>query len=537
MENFNLLNLPNSEKLVAILDGELLQNDAGNFFQELSQSQDLQEQFFDLVQMKNNLKTGFLTPPSNLRNNIMKGVGLAAASTLTYQSIATNQFSLWQNVISTFNSKIAIGLFSALFSGLITFGIMDYKGNEKLSSENSNSNLTQNNNSQPNNIAPNSKMNMFDKNKLDSTNNTKNIIPITKSNNLTSANNNNNNNNNNSSNTSNIFNKKQKNRKNTQNTRNNQNTRNIENSKFADNSNNNNSLDLSLNNSNSNSNSNSKSSFNSNSNNDLNDYDNSDFTPSNLIPGKVPESHYKVEKRSYKNPNTELNKLDTKYNNLDNQNLNQSTENQSNLKSNTIYPNPASPAQTPYIATDSDLDFELDRSMNNKADKNKYIDEESNLSVMFRSFNSTTIQQIDAPQLNDPIINNLSAGLLFDLNNHWSIGVEIGQENFEQEFKATNDKSSINVQQNYLAFWGGLVARYYFNPSLQKENFRPYVNVLVGSTDIGPLVKPSLGVAYNISNNFSLFAAGEYTNLYSKYNSVWYNSSKYGLTYGFIMRF
>jgi hypothetical protein len=61
--------------------------------------------------------------------------------------------------------------------------------------------------------------------------------------------------------------------------------------------------------------------------------------------------------------------------------------------------------------------------------------------------------------------------------------------------------------------------------------------MLIGSTDIGPLVKPSIGITYNISNDFAVFGAGEYTAMYSKYNSVWYNTQKYGFTYGFILKF
>lgn len=495
MENFNLLNLPNSEKLVAILDGELHQNDAGNFFQELAQNQDLQEQFFDLIQIKNNLNTGFITPPSNLKNNIMKGVGLVAASTLTYQTIATNQFNLWQNILATLNSKIAIGLISALSTGLITFGIMDYNSKDRLNNENSNSYLSQKDNRQTKNINSNSNISFEDSIKS----NSKNKIPISKSNNnFASQNVKINNNDLNSKNG--ILDRKINSRFN-----------NKVNKYSIDNNVTNNNL----------------TNKNVTSNNETSDSKNSDFIPSNLIPGKVPDSYYKVEKRSYKNNELELNKLDTQNNNLDIQNLSNLADKQINLNSN-------NDNQTPI---ESDIDFELDVINGDKINKNKYSNEVSNLSMMFRNFNSTTIQQIDAPKLQDPIINNIAAGLLFDLNNNWSIGVEIGQENFEQEFKATNDNSSINIQQNYLAFWGGVVARYYFNPSIEKENFRPYVNVLVGSTDIGPLIKPSLGVTYNISNNFSLFVAGEFTNLYSKYNSVWYNSTKYGLTYGFIMRF
>lgn len=494
LEDINLYNLSPSEKLVAILDGELEKSEVGNFFQELYQNNDLQDEFFDMINLKNNFKQTLYAPPSNLKSNILKGAGLIAASTLTYQSIATNNANWFASLWTTIGSKISIALISAVTSALITFGVTDY-----FNSNNSNSNLTQND-----------KQNKTSTVIITDNENKVNSNEKLRSNQELSTNefdSNFNINSNNSSNSNQKYTRKIIANKNIAQT-----------SQFDGNSN------LALANENS-KNTNSNKIYKNESFDKSIISDEHIYSSNSLISGAVPESRYKVEYISKSNnENIDINNnLNNSINNdinndaqiLDNSN---SINNISNNKNNNIKQN----------------EIEI---INEDINRSKYIDEQNKLSLHFRNFSAKGINNFTAPQMENPIINNIAAGLLYEINNNWLVGVELGQENFEQEFVAQNGDYKINVQQNYLAFWGGGTVRYRFvNPEKQLTNIQPYVNLFLGSTDRGPLVKPSLGTIYQISNDFSIFGALEYTVLYSKYNAIWYNSQKYGMTYGFIIK-
>jgi hypothetical protein len=499
MDNVNLLNLPPSEKLVAILDGELSQNEAGSFFQDLYNNQDLQDQFFDLIQIKNNFRGAGVMPPDFLKSNILKGIGLAAASTITYQTVATNNFVSWGSAfMQTLGSKISIAMISALMASLVTIGIMNYDSdNSKFTSKEKNSfanyqnnaknkiNNNPNNSNHINGLVTGSNLEVLNNKTSNTTNYKSSRIPITKSLSAKS--------------TSNLFSNK------------------ITNTNVDKTKNLTINMDLVQNSkkSNENSNLNNINSDNKNINN-LNDFtlkdEDLDYDKNSLVPGAVPESKYKVEIISKKSNS----------NNSINSNSNESkVEPSSEIENTTIKNDP-----------NSDLDF-----YNTEMTKNMFLEQDSKMSFHFRNFSAKTVNDLDIPQLSNPIINNIGAGILFEMSEKWSLGLEIGQENFEQEFKAQNGTNQINLQQNHLAFWGGALVRYNFNNTKVKSEFNPYVNMLIGSTDIGPLVKPSIGITYNISNDFAVFGAGEYTAMYSKYNSVWYNTQKYGFTYGFILKF
>lgn len=490
-DDTNLFNLTPSEKLVAILDGELEKSEVGNFFQELYQNNDLQDEFFDMINLKNNFKQTLYIPPSNLKSNILKGAGLIAASTLTYQTVATNNASWFVNLWTAVGSKLSIAIISALTSALITFGVSDY-----LNTNNSNSNLTNSSSNKQSNYmvtankkVENEKSNLSSNSQLASNENNR------KENNYNFNNNN--------------YNSNQKfTRKNIALT-----------SAFDGNSN------LSSVNSNTNRNLN----YQTNEEKSLRLYKNDNldktiisdehiYSNNSLISGAVPESRYKVEYISKSDNDNDKTILKENIDSQIQENISsQNTNNKLNTKS-ILNPN----------------EFEI---INEGSDRTKYIEEQNKLSLHFRNFSAKGINNFTAPQMENPIINNIAAGLLYEINNNWLVGVEFGQENFEQEFVAQNGYYKINVQQNYLAFWGGGAIRYRFvNPDAKLTNIQPYVNLFFGSTDRGPLVKPSLGTIYQISNDFSIFGALEYTVLYSKYTAVWYNSQKYGMTYGFIIK-
>ncbi|MCX6147203.1 MAG: hypothetical protein NTW25_08130 [Candidatus Kapabacteria bacterium] len=126
---------------------------------------------------------------------------------------------------------------------------------------------------------------------------------------------------------------------------------------------------------------------------------------------------------------------------------------------------------------------------------------------------------------------------MYESNENLTFGFEFGQENFLQEFKAVNNQTEINIQQNRLAFWGGGVLTYKLSPVKDIAYMQPYGTLFLGGTNFGFITKQNLGLQYNISDKFAMIGGLEFTSLFSSYNNIWNQSHKYGATYGLILKF
>lgn len=174
---------------------------------------------------------------------------------------------------------------------------------------------------------------------------------------------------------------------------------------------------------------------------------------------------------------------------------------------------------------------------NKLINKDKYKVDNTRFALTFRSFSAQNMSNFDVPANNPPAINNIAIGILYDSNENLSFGFEFGQENFLQEFKAINNQTEINLQQNRLAFWGGGVLTYKFSPVKNLAYMQPYGTIFLGGTNFGYITKQNLGLQYNISDKFAMVGGLEFTSLFSSYNNIWNNSHKYGATYGVILKF
>lgn len=186
----------------------------------------------------------------------------------------------------------------------------------------------------------------------------------------------------------------------------------------------------------------------------------------------------------------------------------------------------------------SSLNIDENEIIPEKSRRINYAEDKNNLALTLRGFSSSSSLDFTLESESNPIINNIAIGLIFyEVNDNLSIGAELGQENFLHEFKAKNGNNETIIQQNNLALWWGANATYQFNSLTTFKNIKPYTNILVGYTNIGPIGRMGLGLAYEVSDKVLITAGGELTSLVSKYNGDWYNSYKYGFTYGVKMRF
>ncbi len=111
-------NFTSSEKLSILLDGELKREESGTLFYELANDSELQEEFHEMVDLKNMFKDTNLTPPTGLHSNIIAGTGLAGESATRPAKSASGFLG----------SKVSLVLFSCLTGAFITFLLMNNFG-------------------------------------------------------------------------------------------------------------------------------------------------------------------------------------------------------------------------------------------------------------------------------------------------------------------------------------------------------------------------------------------------------------------------
>ncbi len=164
-------------------------------------------------------------------------------------------------------------------------------------------------------------------------------------------------------------------------------------------------------------------------------------------------------------------------------------------------------------------------------DYGEFLDKVS-LELRFSTAKSFT--DINVAPLNEPLLNNFALAILYDLTKNHSVGFELGQENFLQEFDGTENDIPVIWQQNYIAFWAGLAYQYTMN---EYSAVQPFGRVILGGSRVGPLAKATLGAKINMTSKMSTFFGWENTALIYQYQSVLFSSLKSGITAGVSIKF
>lgn len=153
-----------------------------------------------------------------------------------------------------------------------------------------------------------------------------------------------------------------------------------------------------------------------------------------------------------------------------------------------------------------------------------------------RGFTAASFPRPDIAPLSEPAMNNIGAALLYKISDEHYAGIEIGQENFLQSYKGFQDGLPVVYDQNYLGFWGALVYQYNSNYKMLSE-LSPFFKFSAGATEVGPIGKTIIGLMYDLSENFALFAGAEGSLLLYRYQNKFWTTRKLGATGGFSIRF
>ncbi len=162
-----------------------------------------------------------------------------------------------------------------------------------------------------------------------------------------------------------------------------------------------------------------------------------------------------------------------------------------------------------------------------------YENTDRNFEFQIRGFTARSMPEVDIAPLVDPVLNNFSFSLLGNLTDNLAVGVELGQENLNQVFY-NDDKT---VEQNYMAFWWGVSGQYSFTDPEDNNRFYPLVRATLGGTRVGPIGRGLIGLKYDISSRFNLFAGIEGTVLVYNFDGRYFSTRKIGMSWGASVKF
>ena len=193
------------------------------------------------------------------------------------------------------------------------------------------------------------------------------------------------------------------------------------------------------------------------------------------------------------------------------------------------------------LATNSQNNFEkidLNSLVENKditVFSDNHNKENLNVAIEVRGFQNwhTEKETISPAEIAD--FNNTGVSAILNLDENFSIGVEMRQETFFQKFSGL-DKigqfTQYEQQPNFTTY--GMIIRYGINLS---ERIKPLAQIAIGGTNVGFIGRAMSGIQYKFSDELKFIIGFEYSNLFYDYQNHNFNSDKVGFNYGISYNF
>ncbi len=161
----------------------------------------------------------------------------------------------------------------------------------------------------------------------------------------------------------------------------------------------------------------------------------------------------------------------------------------------------------------------------------------NNLSININTFNGLSFPEQRLTNLNNPLLNNFSIGLMYDFKNNFSIGLEAGFENYAMQFEGYEGDILYQYMQNYNSAWGGIAIQYTFSPVIWLDETQPYLKTLIGANELGPVLKMAAGGKYYITPNFAFVGGLEFSSFLYQNSGNTFSTNKLGYTLGAMFGF
>ena len=144
-----------------------------------------------------------------------------------------------------------------------------------------------------------------------------------------------------------------------------------------------------------------------------------------------------------------------------------------------------------------------------------------------KSFPSIDIEPIPAPDLN-----NVAASALYKIDARHAVGLEVGRENYPQQFHVKYGSTTVHYQQNWTGWYYALA---YENVSEHWESIKEahhFFRIAVGGNRTGPMLRLSGGVHWELNSLFSLVAGFDLSATMYRADDLWHSTQKVGLRFG-----
>lgn len=162
---------------------------------------------------------------------------------------------------------------------------------------------------------------------------------------------------------------------------------------------------------------------------------------------------------------------------------------------------------------------------------NKMLRLEASVGKYFQSIGNGFIDR------NNSFTDNLRINSLYNLSNEFSLGIDLRQENFYQEFTdVTNKGEEILYQQQPTVYSGSLLFRYY-PEYLKYFQFNPNVELSIGISNVGELARIGVGFDYYFVGNTYFYFKSDYSFLSYYHKNINFSSSKIGSHIGLGIEF
>ncbi|MCO5249962.1 MAG: hypothetical protein M9949_00895 [Candidatus Kapabacteria bacterium] len=127
-----------------------------------------------------------------------------------------------------------------------------------------------------------------------------------------------------------------------------------------------------------------------------------------------------------------------------------------------------------------------------------------------------------------------SGAFLYSINDFSTIGLVVGVESFNQDFKTSD---GLHYLQSPELLWFAASYRYTAKDLFVPHIFYPYAQLSAGGTSVGPITKGQVGVIWNVFSTVNLNLGAEVGYLFYNVNGNIHNSSKIGFTSGVTIGF
>lgn len=159
------------------------------------------------------------------------------------------------------------------------------------------------------------------------------------------------------------------------------------------------------------------------------------------------------------------------------------------------------------------------------------------MSISITKSNNTSTIKNNLEPLSNPMLNDYSVAIGFNIDKNNSISFEFGQENYPQRYTGVINNRNATINQIYTAQWYGLSYQHTFDSFSDKLLISPFTKVLASTTKVGPLLKGSAGLSYNVNEKLILQLGFEASSLYYQFQGNTFNTLKYGIFYGAKLNF